>query len=89
MSVLTLYQYNDLDELEQFEVIWNSGILLAKRTDQTYTYTLYSLWNFYVEMKRHIEYDVWHGLRTFSTTALLDPYLKDIDISSTNPSSAS
>lgn len=81
MTPLTLYEFKFLDELEQFEAIWASGVELGKRSDATYHYTLYSLWGFYVEIKRHIEFDVWHGLQTFTTTRMLEPYLNTIDIS--------
>lgn len=83
---MTLYEYNDLDELEQMETLWEFGIELGKRKDKTYSYTLYSIDDFYVELKRHTKYDVLHGLRTFKTSALLGPYLHSIDISPIIPS---
>lgn len=84
---MTLYEYNGLDELEQSEALWAFGIELGTRTDETYLYTLYSLDDFYVETKRHIEYDVLHNLRAFKTSTLLEPYLNSIDLSKIIPSS--
>lgn len=84
---MTLYQYNSLDELEQSEALCSFGIELGTRKDGTYLYTLYSLYDFYVETKRYIEFEILYGLRTFKTSTLLEPYLENIDISQINPSS--
>lgn len=77
---MTLYQFNLLDEAEQMEAIWESAVNLAKCEDDIYRYELLQIDGFYVELKHHKEYDVFQGLRTFSTTTLLEPYLGQIEI---------
>ncbi len=73
---MTLYQFNDLDELEQQEAIWKWGVLVAERTDETYKYKLYQMDAFYIERRYHLEYGVIHGQKTFSSTdEPLTPYL--------------
>jgi hypothetical protein len=78
---MTLYQFNQLDEMEQAEVLWDKAVKLAERKDEVFLYTLYQVDAFYIETKRHIEYDVLHGLRSFlSTGEPLKPYLEQITI---------
>lgn len=78
---MTLYEFNALDELEQKEALWDKGVEIGRRKDATYSYVLYQIDGFYVEEKYHIEWEVMRGLRAFTTTKLLDPYLNDMDIS--------
>ncbi len=79
---MTLYQFNLLDKMEQAEVLWDKAVMVSDRSDETYKYVLYQLDNFYVEVKYHIEYNVIHGLRSFSSTGEpLSPYLNKINIS--------
>jgi hypothetical protein len=56
---MTLYQFNTSDEMEQLEAIWEYGVVVAERDDETYHYKLYQIDAFYVE-------EVWHkaGLLT-------------------------
>lgn len=56
------------------ESLWNAVHLLV-RTDQTYEYELYQRDGFYIELKRQIEFDVLHGVRTFKSAEPLDAYL--------------
>ncbi len=78
---MTNYQFNLLDEAEQIEVILYKAVMLAERKDDVYSFTLYQVDGFYIETKRHIEYDVLHGIRSFiSTDTPLKPYLDMIEI---------
>lgn len=82
---MTLYQFNQLDEMEQTEVLWYKAVQLAEREDEVYRYILYQVDSFYIETKRHKEYDVLHGLRSFlSTGEPLKPYLDQISIKGIN-----
>lgn len=79
---MTLYQFKQLDEMEQAEVLWYKSTELVQRKDDVYLYTLYQVDGFYIETKRHIEYDVLHGLKSFlSTEEPLKPYLNQINLS--------
>lgn len=74
---MTLYQFKQLDEMEQAEALWDAA-QIGTYTDETYQYTCYQIDAFYVETKRHIEFDVLHGLRSFTNPDLLKPYLNQI-----------
>ena len=77
---MTLYQFNALDEGEQMEAIWKYAVHLAKREDDIHSYELLQIDNFYIELKHHKEFDSLRGLRTFTTTTPLEPYLDQIEI---------
>ena len=77
---MTLYQYNSLDELEQSEVLWEHGVHIGERDDNTFRYVLYSLDSFYIELKYNRELNVINGSRSFSSTSQLEPYFPNIDI---------
>lgn len=77
---MTLYQFNALDEMEQIEAVWNKGVLLAERKDEKYEYTLYQIDSFYVELRNDPGDFGYNGMKTFSTTTLLEPYLGQIDL---------
>ena len=77
---MTLYHYNQLDEAEQFERLWDEAVFLEYRIELPFKFALYQLHSFYIELKYHSEDNTLQGLRTFSSTDQLEPYLKDIKI---------
>ena len=77
---MTLYQYNDLDEAEQHEAIWEHGVHIGERIEGEYKIILYQIFSFYVELRYHIEHNVLKGARSFSSTEQLKPYTDKIDI---------
>lgn len=75
---MTLYQFNQLDEMEQQEAIWEAAYL-ADRIEGEYYIKLYQIDAFYVETYRHIEHNVIVKYRSFaSTDEPLKPYLDQI-----------
>ena len=68
---MTLYEYNQLDELEQLKNLWKEGVFRNYRIDLPFKY---------IELKYHTEDNYLQGLRTFSSTNQLEPYLKNIKI---------
>ena len=76
---MTLYQFRALDELEQWQVVWDIEPMLT-RTEAGYRYDLYQVDAFYVEVKYRLPNNR-ISLRCFITTELLAPYLEQIDIS--------
>ena len=79
---MTLYESKCLDEMEQMEAIWN-GVHLANRDDAEHKILLYQIDSFYVEVFYHKEYNVIRRIRSFSNTGPLEPYLAQIDLSTT------
>jgi hypothetical protein len=76
---MTLYEFNQLDEMEQQEAIWEA-VTNGTYKDGTFLYACYQIDAFYFETKRHIEFDVLHGLRSFAYPDLLAPYLNQMNI---------
>ena len=54
---MTLYQFNLLDEMEQAEAVW-SGVQINQRDDGTHTILLYKVYDFFVEIYYHKQYNV-------------------------------
>lgn len=78
---MTLYEYNDLDELEQTEALWEYGVHIGERDDAKFRYVLYALDSFYIELKYNRELNCINGSRSFSSVSQLEPYFPNIDIS--------
>ncbi len=54
---MTLNQFNELDEMEQQEAIWD-GKFVADTEDDEHKILLYQIDDFYVEVYLHKEYNV-------------------------------
>lgn len=54
---MTLKEFNELDELEQQEAIWE-GKLIADTEDGEHKILLYQIDSFYIEVYYHKEYNV-------------------------------
>lgn len=76
---MTLYQFNELDEMEQAEALW-AGVFLTDREDEEHRILLYQIDNFYVEAYYHKQHNVLVRFSSFSSIDLLDPYLDKIDL---------
>ena len=70
-----------LDEIDQADVIWESGVLIGKRKDEYYNVLLFQVDGFYAEIYYHSHFNVINKIKTFSDTAELEPYLQAISIS--------
>ena len=77
---MTLYQFNSLKEVEKLRIILYLKPI-AKRTDEMYSYDLYAVDSFYIEITYAAADCTLIGLRSFKTITLLEPYLEQIDIS--------
>jgi hypothetical protein len=80
---MTLYPFKRLDELEQLEVLWDNGVVVAEREEEIIRYKLYHVASFYVEEEFHKEYKVRRPFYSFASTNAekVRPYLENIDIS--------
>jgi hypothetical protein len=76
---MTMYEFKILCDEERMDVLLTEGVYVGKRTDQTFVLLLYQLHTFYVEIAyRKYRYYI-HSLRCSENTAILDPYLEQID----------
>ena len=78
---MTLYDYSELNEVEQHEVLWDHGVMVGDRNDDQHNIILYQIFSFYVELYYNPDYDVLKRLRSFSRLEFLDPYIEQLDIS--------
>ncbi len=81
---ITLYEFNSLAENEKAECLWEYGVHVSERFDNKYTYVLYQLSNFYVEVKYDCDDNLILKITSFSSTTKLKPYIDDIDINQLN-----
>lgn len=77
---MTLYQFNLFNETQQAEILWDKGVHLSERKDHIFTYVLYQIDGFYVEVWYHREFNAIQRFRSFSSLNQLDPYLKQVRI---------
>jgi hypothetical protein len=72
---MTPKQFNELDEQEQAEVIWE-GKHIGDRQDEEYSILLYEIEaDFYVEVYLHKVHNVIHKFMAYREHELLDIYL--------------
>jgi len=80
---MTLYEFNFLSRVQQIDAIWNLGIEIGEREDNHGFYVLYSIDSFYIELC-YFDNSL-KGMKTFTSTNLLDPYPTSIAIPSIIP----
>lgn len=51
LHAITLHEFNELSKAHKTELIWDKGFIIGDRSDEKYFYVLYSVLNFYVEIK--------------------------------------
>lgn len=78
--MLTLYQFNLLNEDEKGFVLFKDGVFVGDRMDYHFSVLLYQLYSFYVEVYYQQDLNEIQRLRTFSSTEQLEPYLERIQI---------
>ena len=78
-KVMTLYEFNQLDEMQQADAVWN-GILIGDRTDNIFNILLYQIDGFYVEVFYQKKRNIIKRIRSFSSTDQLQPYLEKMDL---------
>ena len=75
---MTLYEFNQMDEMEQMEGIWD-GVFVDDREDNEHEILLYQADGFYIEVYYCKERNAIRKFRAFSSIDQLDPYLDKID----------
>lgn len=77
---MTLYEYHQLEEPEQVELLYKEGIYLGKRKKSSLSAVLYQLDSFYVEVCYNRYRRLIREVRCFHSTEFLTPYLEQIDV---------
>ena len=73
---MTLYEFNALSENDQMQCVWDKGVFLLSRLDESQKVNLYALSGFFVEIS--YSNDQITGCRSFSSQFPLTPYLHQI-----------
>tara|TARA_R110002111_G_scaffold109604_1_gene168491 strand:- start:611 stop:856 length:246 start_codon:yes stop_codon:yes gene_type:complete len=81
---MELYEYMLLSENEQWNDLWQNGTFLTHRIEPFNKFSLYALYNFFVEVELDPGTDKINGKKNFKTGKTLDKYVGDIDISGIN-----
>lgn len=71
-----------LDEAEQWNNLWQNGTFLTHRIESDKKFSLYALYDFFVEVELNSTTDKIVGKGQFKTGETLDKYSGNIDINS-------
>ncbi len=63
---ITISEYNNLLEEEQYEAIWQHGFMVGKRIEGNYEIIQYRLFAFYVQLYYNITLNLFKRLKAFS-----------------------
>jgi len=74
------YDFIQLNETEQIEILWYNGEQIGRRKDEEHLILLYQVEGFYVEVFYHNKERVIKKYMSFECTDLLEAYLEKIDI---------
>jgi hypothetical protein len=78
---MNFYDFLQLDETEQVEVLWYNGEQIGRRREGEYLILLYQVEGFYVEVFYHSKLREIKRYLSFDCTERLEPYIENIDIS--------
>ena len=77
---MTLIEFRLLSESDQQEAIYKHGTYIGKRKHGRFPVLLYQLDSFYIEIYYICYRKTIDHMYSFSSTALIDPYLPQINI---------
>jgi len=76
------HQFTTIEEVRQAHELLKAGTLVAERKQGFYKIQLYQLSSCYLEVYRHEHFNVIIKVNRFTNTTYLEPFLKNIDLSS-------
>ena len=79
---MTLKYFKALSQHRQRELTLEEGVFLADRHTEDFSIILYGIESFYIELYYHNHSNEVGWIKSFNSTAELNPYLMDIDLSS-------
>lgn len=77
---MTLYEFLQLNPLEQANAIWDIGTFLAHRTDGVNDYALYEIGDFFIEVTYSNQDNKFLTFKPFKTMRLLEPYWHQVSL---------
>jgi hypothetical protein len=69
---MKFHAFNKLHKEQQLEFLWDKGFLMGERIFERYSYLLYSIDTFYVELRYY--HNSLHGYRACRHRKEFDPY---------------
>jgi len=72
---VTLSQFKSLPQDTQYNTVWERGVLIDARMTNEYTFVLYELDSFYVEIQYDVECNKIIELKSFTSLKPLNDYL--------------
>ena len=73
-------EFKKLDETVKELICWNYGVEIAAREDKWYSYTLYQVDGFYIEVIYNKPSHTVRQFSAFESMTLLEPYLVNMNI---------
>jgi hypothetical protein len=77
---MTLFEFQLLPTSDQISILYKHGVYVGKRKQGHLTILLYQVDSFYVEVIYRMYRRYIARIRCSESTALLDPYLEQIDV---------
>jgi len=77
---MTLFEFRLLSYPQQIKLLYEEGIYIGKRKENGLTLLLYQLSAFYTEISYSLYRVKIEGLTCTESTAILDPYLEQVEI---------
>jgi hypothetical protein len=79
-GIMTMYEFQKLEENEQLTILYNEGVYLGKRTEASRVVLLYQIEGFYAEVYYRIYRQYISKIELSANTSILDPYLEQFDV---------
>ena len=77
---MSIYEFHLLTEDEQLHQLWSNGMYIGKRRHHDYTYILFQLDAFYVELSYRKYRTQLCRVHCTRSTNILDPYLHFVEV---------
>ena len=78
---MTLYQFLQLNDLEQANAVWDEGKFLAHRVDEMNDYALYEIGDFFIEVTYTAHQNKILTFKPFKSMRLLEKYWQEVQLS--------
>lgn len=77
---MTFKEFKKLSKGQQEELLWGFGVELGRSNDALYSYVLYQVYGFYMEVKYCRKMETVEQIACFEDMSLIELYLPDFKI---------
>ena len=71
---ITVSEFNNLQDIEQLNIIWQHGFMVGKRTDGECEISLFRLYLFYVKLYYSLKNNLFKKIKAMSTVENIKAY---------------